>query len=146
MKVFGWAVAIGIVLYLIGRSRSKPAGQSAEIKSPADNLIAQTSGATNTAADLVYKLANQFVTPLNSDLVDKQPVIQNDVKGGDYVITRPVHEKLAGIPEFNEPLIPKAEKKWWPDVMYLNQPWWADHYPDDSGECVCGNGCQVANF
>ena len=100
----------------------------------------------NTAGNLVYKLANEFVTPVNSELVDSQPIIQNDVHRGDFLEMRPVHEKLAAIPQNNEPLIPRAEQKWWPDVMYTDRPWWADHVPDESGECGCGNGCVVINF
>ncbi|HMV91529.1 MAG TPA: hypothetical protein PJ995_21550 [Cyclobacteriaceae bacterium] len=148
MKAFGWIVAILIVLYLVGRGlKSKPADQQAAApgpatKTPADNLIDMTSNLASTTGAIVYEMANKFATEKNIDLTDGRPLTQASATPGDLITaTRPVDEVLSGRTPNSDDRIPRAEYQWWPNVLYTSRPGFADHYPDENGECVCGNGC-----
>ncbi len=148
MKTFGWIVAIVIVLYLVGRSmKAKPGDKPAEgVKSPADNLAAAISAQAENAGSLIYSMANEFITPENAELVDQQPIAQNKVTQGDYVITRPFEELMAGVSPSADPRIPRSELKWWPKMMYIIRPPWNECGFDKTGECTCGNGCVTVSI
>lgn len=148
MKALGWIVAILIVLYLVGRGlKSKPADQQAAApgpgtKSPVDNLLDMTSNLASTTGSIVYEMANKFATEKNVDVTDGTPIAQGSLVPGDFIKTvRPIEQILTGTPPESDDRIPRAEYQWWPNVLYTSRPGFADHYPDDNGECVCGNGC-----
>jgi hypothetical protein len=150
IKWYWIAIAIAAAWIWYARKKDvKKVMDSAVLNSPLNNLKKNIEGSAK---------ASGLVSDLAQSLIDGQPISQSSVNEGDFIIMKPLAERVFGTPS-NSQQGDSAEKQqrkkvkrdqiWWPLNMHDLVPDWAKDKPDyDQAEREgrlrmqpCGCGC-----